>query len=97
MVGTQLEGTMNESRVQELRAKLRGELITPTDLTYETARRVYNAMIDRRPALIVRCRDAADVMAGVGFAREHGLLLAVRGSTATSSGLCAAVAGTSAS
>jgi len=48
MVGTQLEGTMNESTVQELRAKLRGELITPTDLTYETARKVYNAMIDRR-------------------------------------------------
>ena len=63
---------MNESTVQELRAKLRGELITPTDLTYETARKVYNAMIDRRPALIVRCRDASDVMAGVGFAREHG-------------------------
>ncbi len=39
MVGTQLEGTMNESTVQELRAKLRGELITPTDLTYETARK----------------------------------------------------------
>jgi FAD/FMN-containing dehydrogenase len=36
-------------------------------------------MIDRRPALIARCRDVADVMAGVGFAREHGLLLAVRG------------------
>ena len=55
MVGTQLEGTMNESTVQELRAKLRGELITPTDLTYETARKVYNAMIDRRPSMYHSC------------------------------------------
>ena len=77
---------MNESPVQELRAKLRGELITPTDLTYETARKVYNAMIDRRAALIVRCRDAA-VMAGVGFTREHGLLLAVRGGAHNGPGL----------
>ena len=78
---------MNESTVQELRAKLRGELITPTDLTYETARKVYNAMIDRRPALIARCWDAADVMAGVGFAREHGLQLAVRGGAHNGPGL----------
>jgi FAD/FMN-containing dehydrogenase len=78
---------MNESTVQELRAKFRGELITPTDLTYETVRKVYNAMIDRRPALIARCRDAADVMAGVGFAREHGLLLAVRGGAHNGPGL----------
>jgi len=78
---------MNESTIQELRAKLRGELIRPTGLTYETARKVYNAMIDRRPALIARCRDVADVMAGVGFAREHGLLLAVRGGAHNGPGL----------
>jgi FAD/FMN-containing dehydrogenase len=70
---------MKDTAVQELRATLRGELITPADPGYEAARRVYNGMIDRRPALIARCRDAADVMAGIGFAREHGLLLAVRG------------------
>jgi hypothetical protein len=46
---------MNETTIQELRARLRGELITPTDPTYESARKVYNAMIDRRPAL---SRDA---------------------------------------
>jgi FAD binding domain len=78
---------MNESTVQELRAKLRGELITPTDLAYEAARKVYNAMIDRRPALIARCRDTADVMAGVGLAREHGLVLAVRGGAHNGPGL----------
>ena len=70
---------MNETTVQELRGKLRGELITPANPAYEAARKVYNGMIDRRPALIARCRDAADVMAGITFAREQGLLLAVRG------------------
>jgi len=82
-----MEGTMNETAIQELRAKLRGELITPADPTYEAARKVYNAMIDRRPALIARCRDAADVMAGVAFAREHGLPLAVRGGAHNGPGL----------
>ena len=70
---------MNETSIQELRGKLRGQLITPADPTYDEARKVYNSMIDRRPALIARCRDAADVMAGIAFAREQGLLLAVRG------------------
>jgi hypothetical protein len=50
---------MEESMVQDLRSKLGGELITPADVGYETARKVYNGMIDRRPALIARCRDAA--------------------------------------
>ena len=78
---------MNESKVQEFRSKLRGELITPADAAYETARKVYNAMIDRRPALIARCHDAADVMAGVTFAREQGLALAVRGGAHNGPGL----------
>jgi FAD/FMN-containing dehydrogenase len=73
------EIAMNARTVQELRSQLRGELITPADPAYETARKVYNAMIDRRPAMIARCRDAADVIAGIVFARDHGLLLAVRG------------------
>ena len=61
----QQEGAMNETTIQELRGKLRGELITPADAAYDAARKVYNGMIDRRPALIARCADAADVMAGV--------------------------------
>ena len=64
---------MNVSKVNELRGKIRGEVITPADASYEAARKVYNGMIDRRPALIARCHDAADVMAGVTFAREQGL------------------------
>src|SRR5262245_9911356 len=78
---------MNQAKIQELRGKLRGELITPSDQSYEAARKVYNAMIDRRPALIVRCHDAADVLAGVAFAREQGLLLAVRGGAHNGPGL----------
>jgi len=65
--------------IEELRTSLRGPLFTPGTPGYDQARTVWNAMIDRRPALIVRCAGAADVVRGVRFAREHGLLLAVRG------------------
>jgi FAD/FMN-containing dehydrogenase len=65
--------------VERLRGRLRGELLTPSDPAYDQARRLWNAAIDRRPALIVRCAAAADVLAGVEFARTAGLPLAVRG------------------
>jgi len=64
-----------------------GPLIGPEDGDYEQARAVYNAMIDRRPALIARAADAADVAAAIGFAREHGLTLAVRGGAHNGAGL----------
>ena len=54
-------------------------LITPSDAPYEDARRVWNGMIDRRPARIARCRGVADVIRSVRFAREHEVLVAVRG------------------
>lgn len=63
--------------VQQFAATLRGPLIQPGDPGYDAARAVWNARIDRRPALIVRCAGAADVIAGVTFAREHGLTLAI--------------------
>ncbi len=65
----------------------RGRLIGPEDSDYPEARTVFNAMIDRRPALIARCTDAADVSLAVGFAREQGLLLAVRGGGHNGGGL----------
>jgi FAD/FMN-containing dehydrogenase len=65
--------------VADLREQVRGDVITPEDAGYEDARRVYNAMIDRRPGVVVRAANAGDVSAAVGFARENGLDLAVRG------------------
>jgi FAD/FMN-containing dehydrogenase len=62
-----------------LAAQVRGEIITPADDGYEAARQVYNRDIDRSPAMILMCRDVADVIAGVTFARERGLDLSVRG------------------
>ncbi|HEY2953996.1 MAG TPA: FAD-binding oxidoreductase [Candidatus Eisenbacteria bacterium] len=62
-----------------VRGRLRGALCLPGEPGYEQARTIWNAMIDRHPAAIVRAAGAADVIAGVDFARQHGLLLAVRG------------------
>jgi len=67
-------------------ASLRGPLITPGDPGYDEARKVYNAMHDRRPALVVRCVDAGDVIAAVNFAREHGGDLSVRGGSHSAPG-----------
>jgi hypothetical protein len=70
-----------------LRTALRGETIEPRSADYDEARRLYNAMIDKRPALIARCHDAADVIAAVDFARREGLELAVRGGGHNGAGL----------
>jgi len=64
--------------LDELRSTIRGEVITPEDPSYEEARLVWNGMIDRRPALVVRCTSSADVQAGLATAREHDLLVSVR-------------------
>jgi FAD/FMN-containing dehydrogenase len=58
---------------------LRGRLIDKADAAYEEARKLYNGMIDKRPLMIVQCADVADVVAAVGFAREHDLRVAIRG------------------
>ncbi|MGM0604402.1 MAG: FAD-binding oxidoreductase [Halobacteriota archaeon] len=63
---------------QPLADRLRGELLRPGASGYDDARRIWNALIDRRPAAIARCRGAADVIATVTFAREHDLLLSVK-------------------
>jgi len=63
----------------DFKAKLRGDLIEPGDANYDEARKLYNAMIDKRPGFIARCVDVADVMACVNYARENRILLAIRG------------------
>jgi FAD/FMN-containing dehydrogenase len=70
---------MGKPTLEDLRARVHGQTVVAGDAAYEGARRVYNGMIDRRPRVIVRCADAADVMACVDFARENGLELAIRG------------------
>jgi FAD/FMN-containing dehydrogenase len=65
----------------------RGRLIGPSDNDYDEARALYNGMIDKRPKVIARCTDAADVMAAVNFARGNKLLLAIRGGGHSGPGL----------
>lgn len=70
--------SLDQAAVQQFVARLRGKVLRPGDSTYDEVRRVFNAMIDRRPALIARCSGAADVVAGVEFAQEQGIPLSVR-------------------
>lgn len=64
---------------REFAEALRGELIERSDPSYEEACRLYNGMIDKRPLLIARCSNVADVISSVGFGRDHGLITAIRG------------------
>lgn len=73
------ETMLGELEVEAFAARLRGELLRPGDASYEEVRKVWNGMIDRRPALIARAASVADVINAVNFARENDLLLAVRG------------------
>jgi FAD/FMN-containing dehydrogenase len=78
---------ISENSFYELANKLRGELIEPDDQRYDSARKLYNGMIDRRPRAIARCADVADVVTAVQFARENALLVAVRGGGHNGGGL----------
>jgi hypothetical protein len=68
-----------EGDIDAFRARLRGVVVGSADPAYDEARAVWNGMIDRRPGVIVRCVGVADVIASVRFARDHDLLVAVRG------------------
>jgi len=70
---------MTDQAIATFERNLRGRLIRPADADYDSARALYNGMIDKRPRMIARCADVADVIAAVHFAREEGLLLAIRG------------------
>ena len=78
---------MREEAYRNLSAKLRGSVITTGSDEYEVARRVYNAMIDRRPDAIVRCADVGDVMTAVNFAFNEDVAVAVRGGSHNGAGL----------
>jgi FAD binding domain/Berberine and berberine like len=70
---------LEDTVVEAFKASLRGALLRPGDVGYDDTRKIHNGMIDRRPALIACCTGVADVLTGVRFAREHDLLVSVRG------------------
>ena len=74
--------------LEDFRASRRGQVILPADPGYEEARRVHNAMVDKHPALIVRCAGVADVIASIQFARKHNLTASVRGGGHNVAGIC---------
>ncbi len=73
--------------IEQLKSSIRGELIQPADAAYDAARKVYNGMIDKRPRLIVKCADVADVIAAVRFGVSNNLLTAIRGGGHNGAGL----------
>jgi FAD/FMN-containing dehydrogenase len=79
--------SLHESVISKFKAALRGRVIEPSDPGYDEAREVYNAMIDKKPRLIVRCADVADVIASVSFAHDNDVLLAIRSGGHNASGL----------
>src|SRR3954452_18922890 len=86
-MATRTVSSMRDLADPVFRMAFRGELIAPGDPSYEEERKVFNAMIDRRPGLICQCVDAADVIAAVGLARQHDLLVSVRGGGHNAGGL----------
>ena len=82
--------SLQEEAIEAFKTGLRGELVSPGDDGYDEYRKVWNGMIDKRPAFIVRCAGVADVISAVNFARENNLLVAVRGGghSVSGNGVC---------
>jgi FAD/FMN-containing dehydrogenase len=82
-----LKNMLKPETIHQFRGQFRGQLLTRQDAGYDDARQVYNAMISRKPLLIAKCVDTADVMSAVRFARDHSLRVAVRGGGHNAAGL----------
>lgn len=78
---------MDSGSINELKAGLRGTVVEPSDESYEECRKVYNGMISKKPGLIVYCMDVVDVVQAVNYAREHGMLVSIRGGGHNAGGL----------
>src|SRR5437879_13892419 len=78
---------LNENSIADFKRRLRGRLIQPGDADYDEARQVYNGMIHKKPRLIARCADVADVIRSVNFARDNDLLVSIRGGGHNAGGL----------
>src|SRR6201993_4011091 len=70
---------LSKEKIDNLKSKVKGQIVLPSDPSYNEVRQIWNAMIERRPALIVRCAEANDVPPAISFAREHGLEISIRG------------------
>src|SRR5262245_39634465 len=77
---------LEATAVATFRTRIRGLVLSPTDVGYEEARKVWNGNIDRRPALIARCSGVADVIEAVNFARANDLLVSIRGGAHNAAG-----------
>ena len=84
------DAELSQDAVTTLKTRVRGPVVLPAEAGYEDARTIWNAMIDRRPALVVRCIGTADVIATVQFAREHNVLLCIKGGGHNIAGLAVA-------
>jgi len=82
-----MSANLSNDPTNTLKSQLRGALIKPGDAEYDHARKVYNAMIDKKPRMIARCADVADVIACVNFARENKITIAIRGGSHNAGGL----------
>ena len=79
---TRMDGAtvdLSAEALQSFKAAFKGQVLTADDPSYEETRKIWNAMIDRRPGLVARCSGTVDVVQAVRFARQHGLLSSVRG------------------
>ncbi len=70
---------LSREKIENLKSKVKGQIVLPSDSSYNEVRQIWNAMIERRPALIVRCAEADDVPPAIAFARENGLEISIRG------------------
>lgn len=69
----------SNEKIEQLKAKVKGKIVLPEDPNYDEIRKIWNAMIDRRPAVIVQCAEADDVLHGISYARDNGLEISIRG------------------
>ena len=75
--------SISKQITNRLKSKVKGQIVLPTDSSYDEVRQIWNAMIDRRPTLIVRCAEADDVPPAIAFARQNGLEISIRGADIT--------------
>src|SRR6266508_5577225 len=87
MLGNAEDVARDAASVADLKTRVRGNLLLPGDSAYDEARTIWNAMIDRRPGLIVQCLGVGDVVACVQFARQHQMRLSIKGGGHHISGL----------